>query len=184
MDQIDNQDGALENADAQDSAETQVATETATDLAAELEKARAEAAKWKRISDRNAKKSEAPKETPAPDDLVHKAYLAARGITDEDEVDLATSTATKWGLTLDKLMSDADWQDKIGKFRTQKANERATAEIKAGPGSASSTQTPEFYIARGTPPSAEEVTDSKTRAQITRAMMGSGKKGGRFYNRP
>lgn len=135
-----------------------------------------------RLRTKLGKKDEPVKQASTPDDLVQKTFLRSAGIADADEVDLALSTASKWNMSIDRLVDDADWQDKLTKFRTQRANERATSELKGAPGSKGATQTPEFYIARGTPPTIDEVPDRKTRAEITRAMMANAKNGKKFYN--
>ncbi len=131
------------------------------------------------------KPKEEPKETPQtkPDlGLLQKSYLRAAGISDSEEVELALSTAKKWGVEVDALVDDEDFKAKLDKLRTNKANLAATSNIKGGKGTQESKNTPEFYIARGTPPSATEVPDRKTRAKIARAMIENTKSGKKFYN--
>lgn len=131
---------------------------------------------------KDLKKPKEPTEPSAPDELIQKTYLRAAQITADDEVELALTTAKKWGLPIDKIVDDEDFQAKLEKLRTAKANELASSGIQGGPGARSANQTAEFYIARGTPPSREEVPDRKTRATIARAMMDGAKNGKRFYN--
>lgn len=126
------------------------------------------------------------KSDPAPsqtsDDLVQKTYLRAASITDPEDVKLALDTAKKWNMPLDQLVDDPDFKEKLEKAQTQRANEAATSGIKDGPGAKSANQTPEFYIARGTPPTREEVPDRSTRVKIINAMAKGAKGGKTFYN--
>lgn len=119
-----------------------------------------------------------------PDDsgLLEKAFLRSAAIITEDEVELALSTAKKWNMTVDKLVDDEDFQLKLERFRTQKANELATSNIKGGKGTSQAKNTPEYWIAKGMPPSTADVPDRKTRAKIARAMMQDAKSSKTFYN--
>jgi hypothetical protein len=129
-------------------------------------------------------KDDAP-QTSNPDssDLLQKAFLRTAGISDQEEVDLALSTAKKWGVGVDALVDDDDFKAKLDKHRTTKANELATSDIKGSGAAAQANQQPSYYIARGTPPSASEVPDRKARAAIARAMMQNASTSGkRFYN--
>lgn len=115
--------------------------------------------------------------------LLEKTYLRAAGVTAEDEVELALTTAKKWDMPIDKLVDDEDFQVKLENLRTKKSNELATSNIKGRPGSSQAKFTPEYWIAKGTPPSREDVPDRKTRAQIARAMMKNASTNGKtFYN--
>lgn len=149
---------------------------------AEYEKLQQDLGSLKRENKDLKKAKDEPKEPATPDELIQKTYLRAANITAEDEVELALATAKKWAMPIDKLVDDEDFKGKLDKLRTQKANDLATSGIKGGPGSKSAMQTPEFYIARGTPPSADEVPDRKSRAEIARAMLSNAKNGKKFYN--
>lgn len=141
------------------------------------------------IHERKAKKlrkdlgiEEAPK-AQAPDELSVKAFLRSAQITDAEEVELALTLSKKWDMPIDKLVDDEDFVAKLSKHRTQKANEIASTGIKGSPGEKSAGQTPELFIARGAPPTREEVPDRKQRATITRAFLESQKNNGKtFYN--
>ena len=124
------------------------------------------------------------KPEPKPDEfgLSHKSYLRAAGITAEDEVELARDTAKKWGMEIDKLVDDEDFKIKLDKLRTSKANATAVSNVKGGGGQPQAKNTPEYWIAKGTPPSATDVPDRKTRAKIARALMDNAKNGKKFYN--
>jgi hypothetical protein len=128
---------------------------------------------------------ETPNQNPKPEEfgLVQKSYLRAAGIAAEDEVELALSTAKKWGVEIDKLVDDEDFKIKLDKLRTQKSNALATANIPSGGSSQSAKSTAEYWISKGTPPSRADVPDRKTRATIIRAMMDKSKgSSGTFYN--
>lgn len=114
--------------------------------------------------------------------LLEKAFLRSASISGDDEVELAISTAKKWDIPLDKLVDDDDFKIKLDKLRTQKSNEIATSKIKGSGGKSEAKNTPEYWIAKGTPPSANDVPDRKTRATIARAMMASVKTSKTFYN--
>lgn len=134
------------------------------------------------------KPKETPTETPQqtkPDDnrLLEKAFLRSAQITNEEEVELALSTAKKWDLSIDKLVDDEDFKVKLDKLRIQKANEVAVSNVRGGGGKPSAKESVEYWVAKGTPPSPADVPDRKTRVAIVKALMantkGTGKK---FYN--
>lgn len=132
------------------------------------------------------KAKEEPKETSKnqPDDnhLLEKAFLRSAGLTKEKEVELALATAKKWDMGIDKLVDDEDFQIKLDKLRTQESNELATSGVRGGAGTSKAKDTPEYWVAKGVPPTAEEVPDRKTRAKIARALIGATKSTKVFYN--
>lgn len=140
------------------------------------------------LKDLKKPKEEAIKETPtknsSPDDslLLKKAFLRSADIIDSEEVELALSTAKKWGVEVDALVDDEDFKMKLDKLRTQKANEAATSKVKGGGTQSQTKNTPEYWIAKGTPPTPDVVPDRQTRAKIIRAMMSSNTGGKKFYN--
>ena len=122
-------------------------------------------------------------EKPEENGLIKKTFLRAAGISDAEEVELALSTAKKWGMDVDKLVDDEDWKEKLDKFRTKKSNELASSNIRGGQGSIQAKLTPEYWQAKGIPPSPADVPDRKTRAKIIRTMMASATTDGKkFYN--
>jgi hypothetical protein len=125
---------------------------------------------------------ETPQTKPEDSSLLQKAYLRAAGITSEEEVDLALSTAKKWSMDIDKLVDDEDFTVKLEKLRTAKANAVATSNVRGGNGPSQAKNTPEYWIAKGTPPSPTDVPDRKIRMKIVRAMMDNTKNGKKFYN--
>jgi len=133
------------------------------------------------------KPKEETKETPEktqPDDsrLLEKAFLRSAGISTEEEVELALSTAKKWDMSVDKLVDDEDFKIKLEKLRTQKANELATSNLKGSGGQSQAKDTPEYWIAKGSPPSRTDVPNRVTRTKIARAMIENQKSGKKFYN--
>ena len=132
------------------------------------------------------KSKEEPKEPPSNpggNDLLQEAFLTAVGITDDEEVELALQTAKKWDMPINKLVKDDDFKQKLDKHRTAKANATATSNIRGDKGGGSSAkETSAYYIAKGAPPTADQVPDRKLRAQIARDMMSAAKKGKTFYN--
>ena len=115
--------------------------------------------------------------------LLQKTYLRAVGVSAEDEIELAKDIQKKTGLDWDKLVDDDYFKLKLEGLRETKANALATSNIKGGGGESQTKFTPQYWIAKGTPPSRADVPDRKTRAKIARAMMVNAKSGGKqFYN--
>lgn len=151
-------------------------------LEAQLKEAQDEATKYKRMAEQRAKKAKSTESQPTDNDLVAKSYLLAAGIKAKDEVELALDTANKWNMSLDDLVEDADFQMKLEKHRTQKANLEATSGVRGDKSAGSGVDTPEYWIAKGAPPTAQQVPDRKARAKIARAFMQQSKSGKQFYN--
>lgn len=115
--------------------------------------------------------------------LLAKAFLRASGLTTPKQMELALSTAKKWGVSVDQLVDDEDFQLKLEKLRTQESNELATASVKGdGAGATQAKYTPEYWIAKGTPPTPSDIPDRKMRVKIHRAMIDNTKSGKKFYN--
>lgn len=119
-----------------------------------------------------------------PDDnrLLEKAFLRSAGISKEKEIELALTTAKKWGVSVDSLVDDEDFQLKLDKLRTQESNEIATSGVRGGAGKSQAKLTPEYWIAKGVPPTAADIPDRKTRVQIAKAFLSSAKTNKTFYN--
>ena len=132
------------------------------------------------------KSKEGPPETPQtkPDEfgLLHKSYLRAAGITHPEDIELARDISKKWNMDVDKLVDDDDFKVKLERQQTARSNASATSNIKGGGGTSQAKNTPEYWIAKGVPPSNTDVTDRKLRAKIVRAMMDNAKTGKTFYN--
>lgn len=138
---------------------------------------------------REIKDLKKPKDTPQPTDtkpeaigLVQKTFLRAAQITHPEDVEFALATAKKWGVELDTLVDDTDFQVKLERQRTQRSNAEATSNIRGGAGTNTAKNTPEYWIAKGTPPSATDVPDRKARVKIARAMIANATTSKKFYN--
>jgi len=130
------------------------------------------------------KKSGTPKSEdtkPADTALLQKSFLRAAGITHAEDVELALKTAKKWGVEVDQLVDDDDFKLKLDKQRTARDNAAAASHVK-GDGGSSTSKGADFFIARGAPPTRDEVPDRGERAKIARAMMGATKNTKKFYN--
>ncbi len=133
-------------------------------------------------------KPETPTTETKPDEIsklqqkLEKQALKAAGITSEDEVELAQKTAKKWGMDIDDVLDDEDFKAKLEKLRTQKSNEAASSNIKGSGGTGSAKNSVEYWKAKGTPPTPDQVPDRATRQKIVRAMLPSGSTGSKFYN--
>lgn len=141
-----------------------------------------EATKNKKSDDKTSKNEGSLK--PDGDNLLQKTFLRAASISDPEEIDLALETATKWNMPIDKLVDDADFKSKLQKFRDEKAIEKATTDVKGNRGGSATgaKNTAEYYIAKGQPPTPQDVPDRKTRATIIRQFLSSQKSSKTFYS--
>lgn len=134
-----------------------------------------------------AKKNESSskKNTTGEDNLLQKTFLRAAQISDPAEIELAIETANKWNMSIDTLVDDPDFKSKLQKFRDDKAIEVATTDVKGNRGGGngqSAKQTAEYWISKGVPPTPQDVSDRKTRADIIRKFLASQKSSKTFYN--
>lgn len=113
---------------------------------------------------------------------VEKMALNVANVTHPDDVELARNTAKKWGMDLEDVLKDDDFKAKLERQQTTRNNLVATSNIKGGAGTSQAKNTPEYWIAKGVPPSATDVPDRKLRATIARAMLASTKSSKKFYN--
>lgn len=132
-------------------------------------------------------KEDTSKTNTKPDENVllqklERMSLRQANVTHEDDVKLARDTAKKWGVDIDEVLSDEDFKVKLGRQQAGRDNVQATSGVKGGAGSSQAKNTPEYWIAKGTPPSRADVPDLKVRAKIVRAMMANNKSGKKFYN--
>lgn len=131
--------------------------------------------------------NETPKTNTKPDDnrlleKLERMSLRQANISHEDDIALAKTTAKKWGVDLDEVLGDEDFKLKLERQQTSRNNLVATSNIRGGAGTSNAKNTPEYWIAKGTPPSATDVPDRKARAKIARAMMANTKTSKTFYN--
>lgn len=113
---------------------------------------------------------------------LERLSLRTAGIDHPDDIELARNTAKKWNMDIDEVLADEDFKVKLERQQTTRANAVATSNIRGGAGTSQAKNTPEYWIAKGVPPTADQVPDRKTRAKIARAMMGSNANGKKFYN--
>lgn len=141
----------------------------------------------------NDKPKEETKETPKSnqtDDNVllqklERMSLRQAGITHEDDMELARKTAIKWKVDIDDVLLDDDFKIKLERQQTSRANVEATSGVKGGAGSSTQAKnTPEYWIAKGTPPSAADIPDNNLRRKIASQILKNAKRGSgkKFYN--
>ena len=114
---------------------------------------------------------------------LERMSLRQAGVTHPDDIELARNTAKKWGVDIDEVLVDDDFKVKLEREQTKRTNATAVSNIRGGQGTSQAKNTPEYWVAKGTPPSATDVPDRKTRSKIARAMMKNASTSGKqFYN--
>lgn len=126
---------------------------------------------------------ETPKNQTEDFGLLQKSYLAARGITEPDEVELAKKIQKESGVGWDSLPDSKYFTFELQALRDQKAN-AAALDVKGGgnaPGDAKNST--EYWAQNGKLPTTQDVPDRKKRAKILRELNQKERGGGmRFYN--
>lgn len=139
------------------------------------------------------KAKEEPRETPTtnqtkPDDAllqrVEKLALKTAGIDHADDIELARTTAKKWGMDLEDVLTDEDFKAKLERQQTTRSNVQATSGVKgSGSNNSQAKNSAEYWIAKGVPPTAADVPDASARRKIARTFLQASKNGGKkFYN--
>lgn len=113
---------------------------------------------------------------------LERMALRQAGITDPEDMDLARSTAKKWGVDIDEVLMDEDFKLKLERQQTKRENTLATSKIRGGTGTSQAKNTPEYWVAKGVPPTPTDVPDRATRAKIINSLLGNAKVGKKFYN--
>lgn len=167
-------------------------TETVNLSKSEYEKLNQTLGSLKRELKDYKKAKEETKETPTnqkPDDAilqrVEKLALKTAGIDHSDDVELARKTAQKWGMDLEDVLSDEDFKVKLEKQQAARANVAATSNVRGSTqGNSQAKNTPEYWMAKGTPPTPTDVPDRKIRQSIISAFLKEAKGNGeaKFYN--
>ena len=104
-------------------------------------------------------------------------------IVDEDEVELVKKMMEETGKEIDVLIETKYFKSELEELRDKKTTEKATSDIRGGKGGTKASDSPEYWIAKGVPPTTEQVPDKKTRVAIARAMMANASTSGKkFYN--
>lgn len=143
---------------------------------------------YKKSSDEKPVEKETPKETKSDDALLQrleKMALRQAGVTHPDDIELAQKTAKKWGVDVDEVLMDEDFKVKLERQQTERSNIEATSKVKgSNSGGAQAKNTPEYWLAKGQPPTPADVPDSATRRKIVREFMKKAQGNGKmeFYN--
>lgn len=132
---------------------------------------------------------ETPEKTAKTDDAllqkVERIALRTAGITHQEDIELAQATAKKWGVDIDEVIADEDFQVKLKRQQDSRSNIEATSGVKGGnSGGSNAKNTPEYWQSKGEPPTAADVPDATTRRKIVREMLNASKGNGKmkFYN--
>lgn len=139
------------------------------------------------LKDLKKSKEDVKETSQKPDDnrlleRIEKFALQSADISHSDDIELARMTAKKWGVDLEDVLKDEDFKVKLERQQTSRGNLVATSNIKGGAGTSQAKNTPEYWIAKGVPPTVADVPDRKTRVTIARAMMANSGTGKKFYN--
>lgn len=113
-------------------------------------------------------------QTSTPNDLGEAAFLIANGLKESDERALAKKLAKETGKDLETLLNTTYFQTELNALRT--ANATPTGNRRSNN---SSTDTVEYWIAKGDLPPASEV---ELRRKVVNARMKKEESRGQFYN--
>lgn len=179
----------IENTNSENSEQAVEQVETVSLTKAEYEKLNQTLGSLKReLKDLKKPKEEPVKETSTQSDnnplleKLEKMAIRQAGITEQEDIDLARNTAKKWGVDIDEVLTDPDFQAKLQRQQDARANPIATSGIKGGAGTSQAKNDPAYWVAKGVPPTSADVPDRKTRAKIARAFMDSSKNSKKFYS--
>lgn len=114
---------------------------------------------------------------------LEKQALRSSGLTHTEDIELARNLAKKWNMDVDDVLGDEDFQAKLERQRTNRANVEATSGVKGSGARGSAKESTEYWLAKGTPPTPADVPDNTTRRKIVREMLKASKgKKLKFYN--
>lgn len=138
------------------------------------------------------KSSEKPKEeTPTTNQdnalvqKLEKMALRQAGITHPEDIELAQKIAKKWNMDIDDVLADDDFKAKLERQQTGRTNVEATSNVKgSGNGASQAKSTPEYWLAKGQPPTPADVPDATLRRKIVREFLKKSQGNGKmeFYN--
>lgn len=115
--------------------------------------------------------------------LLHQTFLRSAGVIDEDEIELAKRIQKETGMDWVKVPDSKYFKLELEELRTNKANTKATSNIRGSKEPSDSKNTVEYWNSKGIPPTPADIPDRKTRAKIIRAMIASvSSSGKKFYN--
>lgn len=142
-----------------------------------------------RKANEKPKEAETPTTNTKPDEIallrekLDRQAMRQAGVTDSEDMELARNTAKKWGVDIDEVLGDEDFKVKLERQQTARANVQATSGVKGGAGNSQAKNTPEYWQAKGVPPTPAEVPDRKTRQKIVRSFItGANSQKLSFYN--
>lgn len=114
---------------------------------------------------------------------VDKMALRIAGITEKDEVDLFNRLKEETGKTADELLETKYFQAELQDLRDQRSNADAATNVSGDKTKASAKDSVDYWLAKGEPPTPDQLPDRKKRAEIIRAFMKKGSSNGKtFYN--
>lgn len=136
---------------------------------------------YKKQLEDSKKPKEEPKETPKENQKPDEALLQRmermafkqHAISHEDDVELARKTAKKWGMEVEDVLEDEDFQVKLKKQQNSRANIEATSGITGdGSGKAVAVKSKaDFWINSNTPPTDDDVANHKIpRSELTKII--------------
>lgn len=133
-------------------------------------------------------KTDTPEKTAKTDspDLqktVDELTLDIAGIKEQDEIDLYNRLKEETGKNGKDLLNSKYFQAELEGLRTDRSNADAASNVSGDKTKVAAKDSPEYWLAKGQPPTPEQVPDRKKRAEIARAFIGKGKTNGKtFYN--
>lgn len=127
------------------------------------------------------KKTEETSDNKSLERLEKLAFKMAN-IDHEDDIDLARRTAKKWNMDVEDVLNDEDFKVKLEKQQNQRSNTLATSGIKGSGSQSQAKLNPEYWIAKGVPPTPNDIPDRQTRSKIVQSMISHSKVGKKFYN--
>lgn len=105
------------------------------------------------------------------------------GLTHQDDIELARTTAKKWGVDVDDVLTDEDFKVKLERQQTKRTNELATSDVRGGQGPSQAKNSPEYWLKLGKYPSKEDLPNRKQRVAVLKAFQKKeGGDGTSFYN--
>ena len=163
---------------------TELETKRREDGIKQRERTKALKAQLEELKQKPPEKDDKKPEENALLQKLEKMSLRQAGVTHQDDIALAKATAKKWGMDIDDVLADDDFKTKLERQQTTRANTVASSEVRGGgQGRSQAKDSPDYWIAKGAPPTSADVPDRKTRATIIRAMMkNAGTDGKKFYN--
>jgi len=135
---------------------------------------------YKELYEESKKSDKTPKnetKKPKSDDEILRKFdklaLKSEGVIDQDEVDLADKLKEETGKDMEDLLSSKYFKSELASLREDKANTKATSDVRGGQGPSEAKNTNAYWQAKGVPPTPEQVPDNKTRRDIVRSMLKS-----------